>query len=198
MVLWGPVAPRGWVLSGGPDFGASDSHYAPVWRGCQREFPPHLVAVGAPTPNIQAIAQLGPQRVLRASLTATHHPGPSGASCSADRPRCRARLTARSRRGRLGEPDLAVPHERGGRVPPKLAKSEVSEASEGGRCGRPGASGLPRVLRVSGGVCSRRSGVLSSVASVVPPCGGIRNSQDSRSLAIDRRASGARAPAVGT
>lgn len=55
MVLWGPVAPSGWVLSGGADFGASDSHYAPLDRGCQREFTPHLVARSFPTPNIQAI-----------------------------------------------------------------------------------------------------------------------------------------------
>ena len=54
MVTQGPVAPSGWVLSGRADFGASESHYAPVTRGCQREFPPHIVRRIPLSPNIQA------------------------------------------------------------------------------------------------------------------------------------------------
>ena len=54
MVTQGPVAPSGWVLSGRANFGASESHYAPVTGGCQREFTPHLVRPLAVPPNIQA------------------------------------------------------------------------------------------------------------------------------------------------
>ena len=54
MVTQGPVAPSGWVLSGRANFGASESHYAPVTGGCQREFTPHLVRPLVVPPNIQA------------------------------------------------------------------------------------------------------------------------------------------------
>ena len=54
MVTQGPVAPSGWVLSGRANFGASESHYAPVTGGCQREFTPHLVRPLVGPPNIQA------------------------------------------------------------------------------------------------------------------------------------------------
>lgn len=46
------------MLSGRANFSASESHYAPLTKGCQRVFTPHLVRPVVVTPNIQANAQI--------------------------------------------------------------------------------------------------------------------------------------------
>src|SRR6187200_1990689 len=96
MVTQGPVAPSGWVLSGRANFGASESHYAPVTGGCQREFTPHLVRPLVAPPNIQANDPITarPSRIATYSRSSrrTHSGGAPGAVLSG-RTRARTRTS---------------------------------------------------------------------------------------------------------